>query len=138
MEAESFAGTVDGGQTDAQTACDFLEGEALMKPATHKLFLGFVERAGPARRRMWVKAVDAVALIASLPASLGGDGMSEGVSQFFLGGEFALAKHDSDVTQMREVVQGEPMDGLMATKNNAVAIAINKPQGGVDESVAVC
>ena len=64
--------------------------------------------------------------------------MSEGVGQFFLGGEFALAKHDSDVTQMREVVLGEPMDGLMATKNNAVAIAINKPQGGVDKSVAVC
>ena len=129
-----MADTVDGGFPDAEPSRDLGLGKTLEKPASDKRFLGAVEFAGASRRKEVLQSVEAILLVASFPAALGSNGVAKGTSQFLLGGEFALPKHNGDVAEVWQVVESEPINGVVATEDNAIPGTIDKPQTWVEES----
>ena len=81
--------------------------------------------------------VEAVLLVVSLPAALRSDRVAEGTSQFLLGSQFALPEHDTDEAEVWQVVEGNPIDRLVAAEDDAVAVALDEPQTWGDESAGV-
>ena len=49
----------------------------------------------------------------------------------------SLAQHDGHETQVRLIVQGHSIERFMATEDDAVAVAINKPKARVEERARV-
>jgi hypothetical protein len=132
-----LADAVDGGRTDAEASSDLGLGEALKEPPADKLFLGFVEFGWTPRRRLVQEAIEAIPLVASFPAALGSDRVPKGESQFLLAGQFTLAEHDTDIAQVWQVVEGEPIDRFVAAEDDAVAVAFDKPQAGGNDNAVV-
>jgi len=137
MQAKALAGAVDGGFADAEPSSDHSVGESLEEPTPDKRFLSFVELAWPARGSLLDQAIKAMLLVVSFPAALSSDGVAEGSSQLPLGGQLALPEHDTDKTHVWPVVQSDPIDWVMATEDDAVAVAIIEPQAWSDERATV-
>ena len=76
-------------------------------------------------------------LIVLFPTSLGGDGVTEGLSDFLLGSELALAEHNGDEAEVGLVIEGQAVDGFMACEDDTVAIVIDEPQVWVNEGRGV-
>ncbi len=128
---------MDGGFTDAEASSDLDLGEPLEEPPADKLFLGFVELAWTARPGLVRQAAEAILLEVSFPASLGSNGVAEGTSQILLGSQFTLPKHDTDIAEVWQVVEGDSIDRVVSAEDNAVAVVINKPQAWGDKSAGV-
>jgi hypothetical protein len=122
---------------DAEPSRDLGLGEPLEKPASDKLFLGLVEFAATSRGGVVLQSVEAVLLVASFPATLGSHRVAKGTSQVLLGSELTLPEHDGDVAEVGLIVQGDTIDGFMATADDAVAVAFDKPQTWVEEGAVV-
>ena len=63
--------------------------------------------------------------------------MSKGGGDVDLGGQLTETQQHSDKCQRRAISQGHTIENLMPVENDAIAIAINEPQGGIDESASV-
>ena len=137
LQAKALAGSRNGGFTDAEASSDLGFGKPLEEPASDEVFLSFVEYARSPRRRLVHQAIEAELLVAPLPAALGGDGVAKGTSQFLLSSQLALPEHDTDKAKVWQVVEGNPIDRLVAAENDTVAVVIDKPQTGGDKNAGV-
>jgi hypothetical protein len=132
-----LAGAVNGGFADAEASRDPGFGVPLEKPPSDKLFLGFVEFGWAPGRGLVQQAVEAMLLVVSFPAALGSNRVAEGTSQVHLGCQFALPKHDTDIAEVWQVVESDPIDRLVAAEDDAITVASDKPQAWGDESAGV-
>jgi len=128
LKSKTATGAVDSGFADTQSPSNLSLGDPLEKPASDKQFLGPLDLARTSSGEVIIQCGEAVLLVSAFPAAKGSNGIAEGMSQFLLRSHLTLPEHDTDKAEVWSVVEGDPVDRLVAAEDNAVAIVIDEPQ----------